>query len=180
MTKSRNGKSMRAVNKYGLALTIAATGAAAIWASHALAQTGAAPGPFTEAQAQAGQALYKTRCAGCHDGGGETGPLSGPGFLSVWKGGSTHDLYTRIKTTMPLTTPGSLSDAEAASAVAYVLASNGAKAGTSEFAPATSVPIASITQAGGTRRDPYAGYTSLTKAAGGTGITFPGTVAHYT
>src|ERR1700744_2044772 len=156
MTKSRNGKSMRAVNKYGLALTIAATGAAAIWASHALAQTGAAPGPFTEAQAQAGQALYKTRCAGCHEGGGETGPLSGPGFLSVWKGRGTHDLYTRIKTTMPLTNPGSLSDAEASAAVAYVLKSNGATAGTSEFTPATAVPIAGIiTAQSARRRDPY-------------------------
>src|ERR1700761_9139673 len=108
MTKLRNRNPMRAVTITGLALTLAATGAAGIWASHALAQTAAAPGPFTEAQAQAGQALYKTRCAGCHDGGGETGPLSGPGFLSVWKGRSTHDLYTRIKTTIPFTNAGIL------------------------------------------------------------------------
>jgi alcohol dehydrogenase (cytochrome c) len=180
MTKVWNRNFMRAANKYGLAFTIAATGAAWIWTSHALAQTGTVPAPFTEAQAKAGQALYQVRCAGCHEGGGETGPLSGPGFLGVWNGRSTHDLYTRIKTTMPLTNPGSLSDAEAASAVAYVLESNGAKAGTSEFMPATSVPIASITTQADRRRNPYAGYTSLSRAAGGTGITFPGTVAHYT
>jgi len=154
----------------------AALGAAGIWATYALAQTGG--GPFTEAQAQAGEPIYKSRCAACHDAGGETARLMGPAFTEGWKSRSTRDLYTRIKTTMPFNNPGSLSEAEAASVVAYILKSNGATVGSTSFTPATAVAISSIVKE--QRRDPYAGYVSLSGVAAGTGITFPGTVAHYT
>ncbi len=153
--------------------------AAAIWASHAMAQTSA--GPFTEAQAQAGQPLYVSRCAGCHDAGGETARLMGPAFTQDWTSRSTAALYTRIKTTMPFSNPGSLSGAEAAAVVAYILKSNGATAGTAAFTPATDVAIASILAEQRRRRaDPYAGYVSLSGVPAPTGITVPGTVANYT
>ena len=109
------GRKESAIGVVAVAVTVAA-GATGIWASHALAQTSA--GPFTEAQAEAGQAVYNSRCASCHDGGGESPRLIGATFMDGWKARSTKDLYTRIKTTMPLTNPGSLSDAEAASVVA--------------------------------------------------------------
>ncbi|HSS14916.1 MAG TPA: PQQ-binding-like beta-propeller repeat protein, partial [Rhizomicrobium sp.] len=154
----------------------AALGGTGIWMSHAMAQTGG--GPFTEAQAQAGQPIYASRCASCHDAGGETARLMGPAFTQGWKSRSTRDLYTRIKTTMPFNNPGSLSEAEAASVVAYILKSNGATPGSVQFTPTTTVAIASIVPE--QRRDPYAGYVSLSGMAAATGITFPGTVAHYT
>ena len=164
---------------FGAVAGLGVAAAAAIWASHAIAQTGA--GPFTEAQAQAGQPLYASRCAVCHDAGGETIRLVGPAFTQAWNSRSTAALYTRIKTTMPFNNPGSLSEAEATAVVAYILKSNGAAAGATALTPRTDVTIASILGPRGNRsRDRYAGYTSLSSMATATGITFPGTVANYT
>ncbi len=164
---------------FGAAVAIGTAAAAGIWASCAMAQTGS--GPFTEAQAQAGQPIYVSRCASCHEAGGETARLMGPSFTQGWKSRSTRDLYIRIKTTMPFNNPGSLSEAEAASVVAYILKSNGATAGSAAFTPTTTVAIASIiTEQRARPQDPYAGYVSLSGVAAGAGITFPGTVAHYT
>ena len=162
-----------------VAVTLGAVAVSA-WTSHAIAQTRMA-GPFTEAQAQAGQAVYDSRCASCHDAGGETIRLLGASFTDVWKTRTTRDLYTRIKTTMPFNDPGSLSDAASASLVAYILKNNGAVASGAEFTPTTTAAINTIlpnrTRAG---TDQYAGYVSLSGMPAPTGITFPGTVAKYT
>src|SRR6476659_5023431 len=96
MIKGREKVVMGAV-----AIALGAVGVAGLWASHALAQTGIAAGPFTDAQAQAGQTVYTGRCASCHEAGGETIKLIGAGFTDAWRTRSTRDLYTRIKTTMP-------------------------------------------------------------------------------
>ncbi len=117
------------------------------------------------------------RCSACHDGGGETIRLVGPAFTQSWTKRSTRDLHTRIQKTMPLTNPGSLTDAETASIVAYILRGNGAKAGTTAFTPTTDVAISTIISS---RRDAYAGYVSPSSVALGTGVTFPGTVEKYT
>jgi alcohol dehydrogenase (cytochrome c) len=173
---------MRSFAAFGVAITLAA-GAAGIWSSHALAQGTIVAGPFTNAQARAGQALYSGQCAACHDSGGETGRLSGATFIDVWKTRSTRDLYTRIRTTMPFNDPGSLSDTDAAAVVAFILKNNGAAGGASDFTPTTAVAINSIiaAQPGGNRaEDPYAEYVSLSGMAATTGITVPGTVANYT
>ncbi len=162
----------------GAAAAIGAAAAAAILASHAIAQAQTKPGPFTEAQATAGQPVYTGKCAACHDAGGETAKLLDPSFAQAWRSRSTAALYTRIKKTMPFNNPGSLTEAEATAVTAYILKSNGATAGTTAFTPATDVAIASFI--GQPRRDAYAGYVSLSSVAASTGITFPGTVAHYT
>src|SRR5476651_631173 len=138
MTKDRQRGSARVLAMFGAAIALGAMG---ILASDGIAQTRPAAGPFTDAQAEAGRAIYTGRCASCHDAGGETGKLSGATFLNLWKTRTTRDLYTRIKTTMPFNDPGSLSDTAAASVVAYVLKSNGAMAGTADFTPATVVAI---------------------------------------
>jgi alcohol dehydrogenase (cytochrome c) len=164
---------------FGAVVGLGGAAVAAIWASHAIAQTGV--GPFTEAQAQAGQPIYASRCAVCHDAGGETIQLVGPAFTQAWNSRSTAALYTRIKTTMPFNNPGSLSEAEATAVVAYILKSNGATAGATTLTPTTDVPIASvITARGNQAKDRYAGYVSLSAMSAATGITFPGTVAKYT
>jgi len=164
---------------FGAVVGLGGAAVAAIWASHAIAQTGV--GPFTEAQAQAGQPIYASRCAVCHDAGGETIQLVGPAFTQAWNSRSTAALYTRIKTTMPFNNPGSLSEAEATAVVAYILKSNGATAGATTLTPTTDVPIASVITARGNQgKDRYAGYVSLSAMSAATGITFPGTVAKYT
>ena len=139
MTKNRKN-----VLRVFAAVTFAAAGAAGLWAWDAVAQTGPVPGPFTDAQAEAGKAVYEGKCAVCHESGGETVRLVSAGFTDAWKTRNTRDLYSRIKTTMPLSNPGSLSDAETAQVVAYILKGNGAKPGTTDFTPATSVAINTI------------------------------------
>jgi alcohol dehydrogenase (cytochrome c) len=169
------GQKIASVRAFAAAAALTAAGAAGLWAWGAVAQT---PGPFTEAQVEAGQAVYNKTCASCHEAGGETIRLIGAGFTDAWRTRTTKELYTRIKTTMPFSNPGSLSDAETASVVAYILKSNGAASGTAALTAATDVAINTIIAARG--RDPYAGYVSLSSMPAATGITFPGTVAKYT
>jgi hypothetical protein len=57
-------------------------------------------------------------------------PLSGGIFLSNWSGQAVGDLFMRIHTTMPANDPGSLSNAETASILAYILSFNKFPAGT--------------------------------------------------
>src|SRR5271163_112967 len=70
-------------------------------------------GVYTDAQAKEGATLYSTNCASCHGemltGGEEAPPLAGSDFLSNWNGLSASDLFERIRTTMPLSKPQSLS-----------------------------------------------------------------------
>ncbi|HMH65817.1 MAG TPA: PQQ-binding-like beta-propeller repeat protein [Rhizomicrobium sp.] len=177
--------------------------AAGSWLSHALAQTPAKAGPFTEAQAQAGQAGYAQNCARCHDSG-EAPPLTGSGFLNVWGSRSTRDLFARVKDTMPVDNPGSLSAETVVPIIAYLLKKEGATAGTAAFTPTTDVTINTITageappqtaQVGDGRRgrganDPAGAAAAWDDNADAqlrrgvipfrTGITVEGTVAKYT
>lgn len=184
----------------GLAAILAA--AACVWESQVLAQTSA---PFTQAQAEAGQAGYAQNCARCHDSG-EAPPLSGAGFLNVWGNRTTRDLYSRVKDTMPVDNPGTLSQDSVVSIIAYLLKNNGAAAGTAAFTPTTSVAINTILapqqqagQSGAGRRGRAAAAdqngSGAASAGGGplsadaelrrgvvpfrTGITVEGTVPHY-
>jgi alcohol dehydrogenase (cytochrome c) len=185
-------------NKQALAriavLALASVGiAAGTWMSHASAQT--TPGPFTEAQAQAGQTAYAQNCARCHESG-EAPPLNGPGFLNVWKSRTTRDLYARVKDTMPVDNPGSLGSDTVAQIVAYLLRNNGAVAGTAAFTPAVAVAISTITGAQARQAQGAADGSSGASSSDGTlsadvalrrgivpfktGITVAGTVAKYT
>ena len=141
-------------------------------------------GPFTDAQAQAGQALYMSRCASCHDAGGETARLFGASFTDVWKTRTTRDLYARIKTTMPFNDPGSLSEAAAASVVGVCSQDQRGRGRHRRLHPNDCGGDQQHHRgAGGAairRADPYAGYVSLSGMPAATGITVPGTVANYT
>src|SRR5476651_2627927 len=99
MMKGREKGGMRVSAALGAAATFGAAMAAGIWVSHAAAQTPASPGPFTDAQAQAGQAAYTRNCASCHESG-EAPVLAGEGFLRVWGNRTTRDLFARIKDTI--------------------------------------------------------------------------------
>jgi mono/diheme cytochrome c family protein len=91
-------------------------------------------GVYTAEQAAQGKALFQSKCATCH-GAELTGaemapPLVGAVFLGDWVGQSVGDLFTRVHTTMPGNDPGSLSNAETAQAIAYILSFNQFPAGT--------------------------------------------------
>jgi alcohol dehydrogenase (cytochrome c) len=113
------------------------------------AQQSARPGLFTAEQATAGRALYATTCAACHlsnmQGTFEAPPLAGANFLNTWRNRPASDLIGRIRNSMPLTSPGSLSDADAVNLTAFILQSNGATAGAQALAADSLVPIGAVT-----------------------------------
>ena len=82
-------------------------------------------GVFTEAQASRGEATFRRVCAACHD----PGEFSGGRFRLTWVGQSAGDLFDTIATLMPEGDPGSLSPAQYAAVVAYLLQLNGYPAG---------------------------------------------------
>ena len=102
----------------------------------ALAQTPARnvwDGVFTADQAAQGKTAFDTKCSICHgaemNGAEMAPPLTGGLFLSNWSGQAVGDLFVRIHTTMPANDPGSLSNAETASILAYILSFNKFPAG---------------------------------------------------
>lgn len=130
--------------------------AAALVAIPAIAVSQAPPtsvwdGAYSPAQVDRGQAQYNAHCASCHGdalNGGDSAPaLSGGGFLTNWSGQSAGDLFTRIKTTMPLDAPGSLGSPAVGDIEAFLLSKNGFPVGKFDLAhdPALLAHIA-ITQ----------------------------------
>lgn len=91
-------------------------------------------GVYTDAQAERGQASYKTTCAPCHgetlEGtGAQNPPLVGQDFTTNWNGQPLGELVDRIQTSMPADKPGTLSRAATADIVAYILKANKLPAG---------------------------------------------------
>jgi mono/diheme cytochrome c family protein len=97
-------------------------------------------GLYTEAQAARGEGIYEQYCAACHGvrlEGNPAAPLTGAQFRSRWEDGrhTLDDLYFIIRSLMPNNAPGSLSKAQYADVVAYVLKVNGYPAGATELVP---------------------------------------------
>ena len=94
-------------------------------------------GVYSEMQAKRGDVLYKEQCATCHgdnlEGSGPMPALAGKDFLASWQGKTVGDLFEKTATTMPATAPGSLTPAQAADIVSYMLASSKYKAGTADL-----------------------------------------------
>jgi len=107
-----------------------------------------ASGPFTQAQATAGHQAFDNNCAPCHlqdmSGTNDAPALAGTPFMGAWGKRSTAALYSKIATTMPLGAGGSLSEKQYTDIVAYILERNGARAGNTALAPASSVQIDTI------------------------------------
>jgi S-disulfanyl-L-cysteine oxidoreductase SoxD len=95
-------------------------------------------GVYTEEQANRGKQGYAEQCASCHGPeltGGEMAPaLAGGEFMAGWDGLTVGDLFERIRISMPQNSPGSLSGAQNADILAFVLASNKFPAGQTELA----------------------------------------------
>ncbi len=96
-------------------------------------------GVYTQRQAERGQAVYAAQCETCHkpDLRGEqmTPSLVGVSFAFRWNGRSLADYFTGLRSTMPQSGPGGLSDATYVDLVAYILAENDYPAGTAELVP---------------------------------------------
>ena len=94
-------------------------------------------GVYTEAQATRGEALYYQRCGACHgpslEGGDMTPPLVGGTFTSTWNDLPLSDLFERIRITMPLNQPSTLSRQQTADVVAFLLKANKWPAGQAEL-----------------------------------------------
>jgi hypothetical protein len=63
--------------------------------------------------------------------------LAGKDFLASWQGKTVGDLFDKTSTTMPATAPGSLTPAQAADIVSYMLASSRYKSGSAELVSKT-------------------------------------------
>lgn len=123
-----------------LAAVLTAGGAAVIAAGPLRAQDASRSiweGVFTEEQVARGEQQYLQNCGSCHGaqlgGTGEAPPVSGPEFMSNWNGLSLRELFDRIRTTMPLDRPGTMSREAYADVLAYVLKHNGLPAGQKEL-----------------------------------------------
>jgi S-disulfanyl-L-cysteine oxidoreductase SoxD len=95
-------------------------------------------GVYTAAQAKRGQAVYESKCAGCHraDLGGFSGPpLKGDLFMDRWREFHLNVLYDLVKSTMPANNPASLSETAYLDIQAYLLQANEIPPGTKELKP---------------------------------------------
>jgi mono/diheme cytochrome c family protein len=94
-------------------------------------------GVYTDEQAMRGAEVYAAKCAACHGdglGGVESAPpLTGPPFYGTWEGETLNALFERIRTSMPQDAPGSLSRAQNADIVAYMLRVGNYPAGSAEL-----------------------------------------------
>jgi mono/diheme cytochrome c family protein len=94
-------------------------------------------GVYTDAQAKRGEALYKDQCAACHGddlaGSGPMPPLAGNDFVKNWK--NLGDLFDKIHISMPASSPGSLTEAQTADIISYVLSVGKYPSGATELAP---------------------------------------------
>jgi len=94
-------------------------------------------GVYTAAQAARGEKVYTDSCASCHQtdlsGGGQTPELAGPEFNSDFKDLPLSDLFDRTRLTMPADKPGSLTPAQAADLIAFLLMKAKLPAGQTEL-----------------------------------------------
>lgn len=129
---SLNARMVCAAAAASIVAAVLATSSPAV---HAQQPRTAKDGVYTEQQAARGAALYKEKCASCHGAtlGGDLGPpLAGDDFARTW-GGPLSDLVNKIQSTMPGDNPGSLTRAQSADLVAYMLQTSRFPAGRAEL-----------------------------------------------
>jgi mono/diheme cytochrome c family protein len=86
-------------------------------------------GVYSAAQATRGEDTYMSICVSCHP----RGTYTAPGFKAAWTGRPLSELFDLVKEKMPKNDPGSLTPAEYAQAVAYLLKINDVPAGEDEL-----------------------------------------------
>ena len=110
------------------------TGVALVVVTGGISAGGQADGLYTSDQADAGEGLYDDQCVSCHGNLSAFVPemaalLGDHTFRNRWEGRSIGELFQLIQEEMPQDAPGSLSNDETASLVAYILAGNRFPAG---------------------------------------------------
>lgn len=118
-----------------VALALAATAAPAAQSD----PRSASDGVYTAEQAARGEALYDEQCASCHGPIRAFAPemaalLGDHTFRARWQGRPLGELFDLIRGTMPQDAPGSLSSAQSAELVAYILSGNRKPAGPTPLA----------------------------------------------
>jgi mono/diheme cytochrome c family protein len=110
----------------GLIAFVSLAAAASVW-----------DGVYTDEQAKRGEGVYYQRCGACHgpslEGGDMTPALVGGVFTSTWNDLPLSDLFERIRITMPLNQPSTLSRQQTADVTAFLLKSNKWPAGQAEL-----------------------------------------------
>jgi len=118
----------------GLVIVLAGSASPGVRAGQAKT---ARDGVYADAQASRGEGLYGQQCASCHsmDLSGSGAPaLAGTEFLGSWDKMPVADLVEKIVTSMPSSSPGSLSRDQATDLVAFILKSNKFPAGSDDLA----------------------------------------------
>ena len=122
---------MEKQKRYGLRILMAFLVPAAGICEFGSAQPGSEvrQASYNVAQAELGAQIYQKSCASCHlanlRGNFEAPELAGPNFRRKWGIRPVSELLQYNRQTMPVQTPGSLSDEEYASLVAYLMEANG-------------------------------------------------------
>src|ERR1051326_334034 len=103
-------------------------------------------GPYTQAQAAAGRAMYQVNCASCHAGdlSGREGPqLAGTNFLAQWGDRTAGELINYIQSPMP---PGgtALPGDSYVNLAAFILDANSTRPGNQALTAASNVTIRSV------------------------------------
>ena len=93
------------------------------------------PAVYNETQAKRGEPIFKEKCTECHVEGGATwgAALTGKAFWLEWDKKKARSLYSTIISTMPQSSPGTLSEKDVLAVVAYILHANGLPAGSKEL-----------------------------------------------
>ena len=88
-------------------------------------------GVYSAAQATRGEETYMAICVACHP----RGTYTTTAFKTAWTGRPLSELFDLVKEKMPKSDPGSLTPAEYAQAIAYLLKINDVPAGEHELPP---------------------------------------------
>jgi S-disulfanyl-L-cysteine oxidoreductase SoxD len=94
-------------------------------------------GVYSDVQAQRGETTYRQACVNCHgpelEGADMTPPLTGGAFTANWNDLTLGDLFERIRATMPLDKPNTLTRQQNADLVAFLLKANQWPSGATEL-----------------------------------------------
>ena len=128
------------LSRFALVRAAALCLAAAV-AEPARAQEPAPPDSAAAAakQVELGEQWFRAACFECHASGG----LSNADFRLKWSGRSAFELVESVRSTMPESAPGSLTQGTYIAVVSYLMRSNGMPVGTSAL-PADSAGLAMI------------------------------------
>ena len=94
-------------------------------------------GVYTEEQAKRGESIYLDHCLRCHGpkllGGNEVGALTGPVFNGNWDGVPLSQMLDRVRVTMPLDKPSTMSRQQITDVLTYIFSFNKIPPGKTEL-----------------------------------------------